>query len=92
LFSSASCSPADSRSIPSSLGLLLWPAAHPQNPQAVDLLIAPADVCAQLTPGGVCTTAAYNQLVGVDGVTRFVVGTADSFKVEASETLMCAAG
>jgi hypothetical protein len=57
----------------------------------VDLVVAPAAVCAQLTPGGACTTAAANQVVGADGVTRFVVGTAAAFHMEGSETLTCAA-
>ena len=76
--------------MPSSFGLQIWPAAHPQNPQHVDLVIAPAAQCAQLSPGGVCTTLAANQIVGADGVTRFVVGTAAAFHMEAGETLTCA--
>jgi hypothetical protein len=78
--------------VPSSYGLQIWPAAHPSNPQHVDLVIAPAAQCAQLSPGGVCTTLAANQIVGADGVTRFVVGTAAAFHMEAGETLTCAAG
>jgi hypothetical protein len=31
------------------------------------------------------------QIVGADGVTRFVVGTASAFHMEAGETLTCAA-
>jgi hypothetical protein len=77
--------------VPPSFGLQIWPAAHTQNPQHVDLVIAPAAQCAQLTPGGVCTTAAANQIVGTDGVTRFVVGTAAALHMEAGETLTCAA-
>ena len=77
--------------MPPSLGLLLWPAAHPQNPQRVDLVVAPAALCAQLSPGGACTTAAADQVVGADGVTRFVVGTAAHFNMEAAEVLSCVA-
>ena len=87
-----SCSTADARAVPTSYGLQIWPAAHPQNPQHVDLVIAPAAQCAQLSPGGVCTTLAANQIVGADGVTRFVVGTAAAFHMEAGEALSCAAG
>ena len=89
--SSVSCSPADSRAVPTNFGLQIWPAAHPSNPQHVDLVVAPAAVCAQLSPGGVCTTLAANQIVGADGVTRFVVGTAAALHMEGSESLMCAA-
>jgi hypothetical protein len=37
----------------------------------------------------VCTTAAANQIVGADGVTRFVIGTAAAFHMEAGETVTC---
>jgi len=85
------CSASDSRVVPQSYGLQIWPAAHPANPQHVDLVIAPAAMCAQLSPGGMCTTASANQIVGSDGVTRFVVGTAAAFHMEAGEALTCAA-
>ena len=88
--SSMTCSTANSRAVPSSYGLQIWPAAHPANPQRVDLVIAPATMCAQMSPGGVCTTLAVNQITGSDGITRFVVGTAAAFHMEASETLECA--
>jgi hypothetical protein len=75
--------------VPTSYGLQIWPAAHPSNPQHVDLVIAPAAQCAQLTSAGACSAAA--SIVGADGVTRFVVGTAAAFHMEAGETLTCAA-
>jgi ADP-ribosylglycohydrolase len=75
--------------VPSSYGLQIWPAAHPSNPQHVDLVIAPSAQCAQLTSAGACAAAA--SIAGADGVTRFVVGTAAAFHMEAGETLTCAA-
>ena len=87
--SSVSCSPADSRAVPTNFGLQIWPAAHPSNPQHVDLVIAPSAQCAQLTSAAACAAAA--SIVGADGVTRFVVGTAAAFHMEAGETLTCAA-
>ena len=86
---SSTCGTADSRAVPSAFGLQIWPAAHPANPQRVDLVIAPASSCAQLSPGGVCTTLAENQITGADGITRFVVGTAADFHMQADEKLSC---
>jgi hypothetical protein len=37
------------RAVPSSLGVLLWPAANPSNPQNVNLIIAPLAMCQQLS-------------------------------------------
>lgn len=88
---SQTCSSNSGNALPATIGLLLWPAAHPSNPQQVDLVVAPAALCAQLSPGGVCTTAVENQIVGSDGVTRFVVGTAAQLKMEAATVLTCAA-
>ena len=85
-----SCNSADSRSVPASYGLQIWPAAHPLNPQAIDLVIAPADICAQLTLGGVCTATLADQIEGADGIMRYVVGTAAAFHMEVDETLSCA--
>ena len=85
------CAPSNKRAIPSNLGLQIWPASHPQNPQAVDLVIAPSTLCATLSPDGVCTTASQNQIVGADGVTRYVVGTAAAFHMEAGSSLTCSA-
>jgi hypothetical protein len=53
------------------------------------LIVAPAGTCAQLTSNNVCTTLASHQIVGSDGITRFVVGTADEFNMEPSELLTC---
>jgi hypothetical protein len=69
-----SCIAADSRAVPASLGLMFWPAAHPANPQRVDLVVAPLSQCQQMMTSGACTTAA--SIVGADGVTRYAIGTA----------------
>jgi len=84
-----SCASTGVRAAPPALGLLLWPAAHPQNPQGVDLAIAPSAACAQLTSAAACAVAA--SIAGADGVTRYVVGTAAALHVEAAEPLACAA-
>ena len=83
------CLPTDASAIPSSVGLLLWPATHPQNPQRVDLVVAPASTCAQLSPGGVCNTTAANTIIGLDGAPRYAIGTAAALNMEGAETLSC---
>jgi len=75
--------------VPAALGLSIWPAAHPQNPQLADLVVAPLAQCQQMTSAAACAAAA--SVVGADGVTRFVVGTAAAFNMEAAESLTCAA-
>ena len=75
--------------MPASLGLQLWPAMHPQNPQRVDLVVVPLAQCQQMTSAAACAAAAT--VAGADGVTRYVVGTAAAFNMEADETLMCSA-
>ena len=84
-----SCASSPARAVPSSLGVLLWPAANPSNPQHVDLIIAPLAMCQQL--GGTCSTLASNTVVGADGVTRYIVGTAAALNLEAAEALTCSA-
>ena len=84
---SLSCVAADARAVPASLGLQLWPAAHPSNPQRVDLVVAPLAQCQQMTSNAACAAAAT--VAGADGVTRYVVGTAAAFNMEADETLTC---
>jgi sugar lactone lactonase YvrE len=84
-----SCSAGDARAVPSSLGLQIWPAASPANVRGVDLLVAPLALCQQMTSSAACGTAAT--VAGVDGVTRYVVGTAAAFNVEPTESLTCAA-
>ena len=83
------CSAADATAIPTSLGLQILPAAHPQNSHHEDLIIAPAAVCALLSPDRVCNTTAANTVVGSDGVSRFVVGTAASLNMETADTFSC---
>ena len=82
-----SCASSPARAVPSSLGVLLWPAANPSNPQHVDLIIAPLATCQQL--GGTCSTLASNTAVGADGITRYIVGTAAALNLEAAEALSC---
>jgi hypothetical protein len=82
-----SCVASDARAVPASLGLQLWPAAHPANPQHADLVIAPLALCQQMTSAAACAAAAT--VNGADGVTRYVVSTAAAFNMEADEALTC---
>ena len=75
--------------MPAALGLQLWPAMHPQNPPRVALVVAPLAQCQQMTSSAACAAAAT--VVGADGATRYVVGTAAAFTMEADETLSCSA-
>jgi hypothetical protein len=85
--SALSCVAADARAVPASLGLQLWPAAHPSNPQRADLVVAPLATCQQMTSVAAC--AAASTVVGADGAIRYVVGTAAALTMEADETLTC---
>ena len=82
-----SCVPADERAVPAALGVQLWPAAHPANLQRADLVIAPLALCQQMTSATACAAAA--SVVGTDNVIRYVVGTAESMNIEATEMLEC---
>ncbi len=82
-----SCNANDARAVPSNLGLQIWPAANPSNPQATDLLVAPIAVCQRMASSSACAAAA--SILGADGVVRYVVGTAASFNVEPAESLTC---
>jgi hypothetical protein len=82
-----SCAVADARTVPASMGLQLWPAAHPQNPQRVNLIVAPLATCQQLTSAAACAAAAA--VSGADGVVRYVVGTAAAYNMEPAETVEC---
>ena len=84
-----SCASMGARAAPPSLGLLLWPAAHPLNPQGVDLITAPLGACQQLTSASACSSAAT--ILGADGALRYVVGTAAALHFEAAETIACSA-
>ena len=86
--SALSCMAADARATPASLGLQLLPAAHPSNPQRVDLIVAPLAQCQRMASAAACAAAAT--VAGADGVTRYVVGTAAAFNMEAGESLTCA--
>jgi hypothetical protein len=83
------CSAGAARAVPSSLGLQIWPAANAANARSVDLLVAPLALCRQMASEAAC--AAADTVVGADGVTRFVVGTAAAFNVEPAEALTCGA-
>lgn len=85
---SLTCISADIRAVPSSFGLQLWPAAHPQNTQHVDLIIAPLLQCQQMMSNADCINA--EKIQGIDGLTRYVIGTAQALNMEAAETLTCA--
>ena len=82
-----SCSAGAARAVPSSLGLQIWPAANAANLRGVDLLVAPLALCRQMTSAAACGAAA--SVVGADGATRYVVGTAAAFNVEPAESLTC---
>jgi hypothetical protein len=82
-----SCVAPDARAVPAPLGLQLWPAAHPSNPQGVDLVIAPLATCQQITSAAACSAAA--SITGADGVARYALGTAAAFNMQAAETLTC---
>ncbi len=80
------CNSKSARSIPTSVGLQLLAAAHPQNLQKVDLVIAPLSKCQQVTTPAVCGSA--TTLI-VDGITYAIIGTAEALNMEAAETLIC---
>lgn len=71
--SSLSCASGGARALPSSLGMRLLPAAHPLNTDGVDLIVAPLESCTAMLSATICAT---KQVVAMDGVTRYVIGTA----------------
>jgi hypothetical protein len=79
------CSTGAARAVPAALGLQIWPAANPSNARGVDLVIAPRALCERMTSSAVCAAAA--SVTGADGVTRFVVGTAETLNVEPAASL-----
>ena len=89
---SLTCSAADSRAVPTSLGLQVWPAAAPGNFRGLDLLVAPLTTCQQLVGGAAAaspTCGGAASVVGADGATRFVVGTLAQFNMQPAETMRC---
>ena len=84
-----SCASSGVRAAPASLGLLLWPAAHPSNIRHEDLIVAKLETCLQL--GGTCSTTPSDVITGEDGVPRFIVNTAAALHLEAAEALACSA-
>jgi len=81
------CSSGDSRAVPVTLGLQIWPAAHPQNAVQVDLVVAPSALCTQMLSATACSAAA--SIVGSDGIVRYVVGTAAGLNMESSKLMVC---
>jgi hypothetical protein len=84
---SLSCASGDARAVPASLSMHLLPAAHPSNNQNVDLIFAPADLCASQV-GQSCIGRTS---VSVGGVILYVVGTAVDLHMEPAEELTCIA-
>ncbi len=84
---SLSCASTGARASPPNLNLLLWPAAHPENAQRVDLIVAPLAACTSLSSAAACAAAA--SITGADGTLRYVVGTAAAMHLEAAEALTC---
>jgi streptogramin lyase len=86
--SSLSCASGGARALPSSLGMRLLPAAHPLNTVGVDLIIAPLESCTAMLSSQIC---ANKQVVVMDGVTRYVIGSSSDLHMEAGEELLCTA-
>jgi hypothetical protein len=83
------CSSDGSRALPTNLGMRLWPAAHPQNPQHVDLIVAPEAVCRAYRNLESCNT--IPSIVMGDNVIRYLIGTASDLHMEPAEDLSCSA-
>jgi len=92
MHSSMACGPAGSRTVPTSSGLLLWPASHPTNPAKVDLVLADLATCKKVTKNA-CPAQknTAQQIISPDGVRRFMVGTAAQLKMQQAEEMTCAA-
>ena len=85
--SSLSCASRGARAVPTSLGMRLWPAAHPTNSQKVDLIVAPADICEEHRQ----ESCMQRSSISMGGVTLYVVGTAADLNMEPAEDLTCSA-
>jgi hypothetical protein len=83
--STLSCASGGARAIPSTLGMRLWPAAHPTNPQKVDLIVAPLNVCEAHTH----QSCSQSSSVSMGGVTLYTVGTAADLHMEPADDLTC---
>jgi hypothetical protein len=83
--STLSCASGGARAIPSTLGMRLWPAAHPANPQKVDLIVAPLSVCESHTH----QSCLQSSSVSMGGVTLYTVGTASDLHMEPADDLTC---
>lgn len=87
--SSLLCATNNARALPSALGMRLWPAAHPQNPQNVDLIVAPDVECRARLGVLSCADVTGLASIAMDGITRYVVGTAAEMNMEPAEELTC---
>lgn len=86
--SSLTCIAANARAVPLALGLQLLPAGHGLNPLGVHLIVAPIAQCHKIAALKCVSDTAVD---GADGMTRYVIGAAAAFHMEADETLTCAA-
>jgi len=68
------------------MNMRLWPAAHPANTDRVDTIVAPEDTCKAMLSLQTCVGRTS---VVIDGMTRYVIGTAAELNMEASEELIC---
>ena len=84
--SSLSCASGGARALPSNLGMRLWPGAHPENIYRVDQIVAPEETCKIVLSLQSCSGRSS---VVMDGVTRYVLGTAAELHMEAGEELVC---
>jgi hypothetical protein len=84
--SSLSCASGGARALPSNLGMRLWPGAHPENIYRVDQIVAPEETCKIVLSLQSCSGRSS---VVMDGITRYVIGTAAELHMEAGEELVC---
>jgi len=84
--SSIMCTSSNSRSLPSHFGLRLWPASHPSNSGRVDLIVAPEIFCKAHLGIESCVGRTS---VNIDGVVRYVIGTASDLNMEPAEDFLC---
>jgi DNA-binding beta-propeller fold protein YncE len=84
--STLSCATNTARALPNDLNMRLWPAAHPLNTDRVDKIVAPEETCKTMLSLQTCVGRTS---VVINGVTRYVIGTAAELNMEASEELLC---
>jgi sugar lactone lactonase YvrE len=84
--STLSCATNTARALPTDLNMRLWPAAHPLNTDRVDKIVAPEETCKTMLSLQTCVGRTS---VVINGVTRYVIGTAAELNMEASEQIIC---